>query len=653
MGRTVYAASKCPVRIVLDVVLLLSCSLSLVGCALTSKGSSPAANPSISITPSLVSFGDVRVKTQTSETIKLSNTSTTDLVISQATISGTGFSISGLTVPMTLPAGMSINFAVFFKPTTTGTSSATISITSNASSSPVTVNLTGAGVIASNPSISVTPTAVSFGNQTVKTLASQTVTLSNTGSADLAISQASVTGAGYSMSGLNAPMTVAAGASANFTVSFQPIATGVASGSISIVSDASPSPLTVSLTGTGVAAATPAINVTPGAVSFGNQTVKTSASQSVTVSNTGTAALSISQASVSGTGYSMAGLAAPVTVAAGASTSFTVTFQPAAAGAASGSVTITSNSSNSPSLSIPLSGTGVAATAPVISVSPSAVAFGNQTVKTSTSQTVMLSNTGTAALSISQASASGAGFSMTGLAAPVTVAAGASTSFTVTFQPAAAGAATGNVTITSNASNSPSLSIPLSGTGVASILTLSASPSSVAFGSVTVATAATQNVQLTNTGNAEVDITTVSTSGTGFSVTGGSNTILNPNQSVTVTVSFTPQTAAQLSGNLAVSSNAAALNVPLSGTGVAAPNHSVSLAWDASPSTDVVSYNLYRSTSSTGTFTKVGSTTTTTLVFTDTMVQGGQTYFYEVTSVGSGGLESAVDGPIQVAVPSP
>jgi Abnormal spindle-like microcephaly-assoc'd, ASPM-SPD-2-Hydin len=248
---------------------------------------------------------------------------------------------------------------------------------------------------------------------------------------------------------------------------------------------------------------------------------------------------------------------------------------------------------------------------------------------------------------------SGTGFSMAGLAAPVTVAAGASTSFTVTFQPAAAGAATGNITIASNASNSPSLSIPLSGTGVATILTLSPSPSSVAFGSVTVATTATQNVQLTNTGNAAVDITTVSTTGTGFSVSGGSNTILNPNQSVTVSVSFTPQTAAQLSGNLSVSSNAPALNVPLSGTGVAAPSHSVSLAWDASPSNDVVSYNLYRSSSPTGPFTKVGSTTSTVLAFTDTTVKGGQTYFYEVTSVDSTNLESAVEGPVQVAVPSP
>ena len=70
------------------------------------------------------------------------------------------------------------------------------------------------------------------------------------------------------MTGLTAPVTVAAGASTSFTVSFQPTATGAAAGSVSIASNASPSPLTVSLTGTGVAASTPAISVTPGAVSL-------------------------------------------------------------------------------------------------------------------------------------------------------------------------------------------------------------------------------------------------------------------------------------------------------------------------------------------------------------------------------------------------
>ena len=652
MGRTVNAASRRPAHyIVLDVVACIAYIFSLAGCAVTGKGSSPATNSSISVTPSLVSFGSVKIKTQASQTLRLSNPGTKDLMISQATISGEGFSLSGLTAPLTVTAGTSINFTVIFQPMKTGSASASISISNNATSTPLTVSLTGTGVSESAPAISVAPSAVSFGNLTVKSSATQTVKISNTGSADLSISQATLSGTGYSMSGLSAPVTVAAGASKSFTVTFQPTATGVASGSISIMSNASPSPLTVSLMGTGVTASTPAITVTPGTVSFGNQTVKTAASQTVTVSNTGTAALSISQASVSGTGYSMSGLSAPVTVAAGASKSFTVTFQPTATGGSAGSVAITSNASPSP-LTVSLAGTGVAASAPAINVTPSSVAFGNLTIRTSASQTMKLSNTGTADLAISQASVSGAGYSMSGLAAPVTVTAGASISFTVAFQPAATGAATGSVSIGSNAANSP-LSIPLSGTGVASILTLSASPSTMAFGNVTVDTTATQTDQVTNTGNAPVSITTVSATGTGFSVSGGSNTTLAPNQSVTVTVSFNPQAAGSASGTLSIASNAPTLNVALSGTGTAPVQHSVSLAWDPSPSTNIVSYVMYRRTGASGSFTKVGSTSNTVTTFTDTTVQGNQTYFYQVTCVDSNNAESSVDGPVTATTPGP
>ncbi len=320
MGRTVYAASRRPGRrIILDVVACIACSLSLVSCAVTSKGSSTATNSSLSVTPSLVSFGNVKIKTQTSQTLRLSNTGTTDLAISQATLSGTGFSMSGLTAPLTMAAGTSMNFTVSFQPTTAGAASGSLSISSNASSTPLTVSLTGTGVATSTPAISITPTAVGFGNLTVKTSASQTVKLSNMGTADLAISQATLSGTGFSMSGLTAPLTVAAGASMNFTVSFQPTTSGGDSGFIWLSRIVIITAVTVSLTGTGITTSTPAISLTPSAISFGTLTVKTSASQTVKLSNTGTAALSISQATLAGTGFGVTGLSAPVTVAAGTS----------------------------------------------------------------------------------------------------------------------------------------------------------------------------------------------------------------------------------------------------------------------------------------------------------------------------------------------
>ena len=157
MGQTVNAASKSPTHIVLGVIACFASICSLASCALTAKGTSPEANPSISVTPSLVSFGDVKVKTQTSQTLRLSNPGSKDLVVSQATISGEGFSVSGLTAPLTVPTGTSMNFTVIFKPMTTGNASASISITSNATTAPLTITLTGNGTVESTPTLNVTP----------------------------------------------------------------------------------------------------------------------------------------------------------------------------------------------------------------------------------------------------------------------------------------------------------------------------------------------------------------------------------------------------------------------------------------------------------------------------------------------------------------
>jgi len=77
--------------------------------------------------------------------------------------------------------------------------------------------------------------------------------------------------------------------------------------------------------------------------------------------------------------------------------------------------------------------------------------------------------------------------------------------------------------------------------------------------------------------------------------------------------------------------------------------HSVDLAWNPPSATSVTiaGYNLYRAISSIGPFGKLnGSTPLTSTSFTDASVQGGTTYYYKVTSVGSNGAESSPDGPV-------
>ena len=513
--------------------------------------------------PTSLSFGSVIVGSHQALSETVTNTGGSSVTISQVGISGTGFSLSGITAPVTLTAGQSATFSATFTPTSAGTPSGTITITSNASNPSLTIALSGTGVapgaLGSNPS------SLSFGSVIVGNNHPLSETLTNTGASSVTISQVGISGTGFSLSGITTPTTLTAGQSTTFTVTFAPQSAGSASGNVTVTSSASNPSLTIPLSGTAV---TPgALGSNPTSLSFGNVTVGSNHSLSETITNTGGSSVTISQVGISGTGFSLSGITAPVTLTAGQSASFNVTFTPASAGSVSGSVTITSNASN-PSLTIALSGMGVAPG--VLGSNPTNLALGNVTVGSNKSLSETVTNTGGSSVTISQVGISGTGFSLSGITTPVTLRAGQSASFSVTFTPQTAASASGSVTVTSNASN-PTLTIPLSGTGVAPG-TLGSNPTSLSFGSVTVGSNKSLSETITNTGGASVTISQIGISGTGFTLSGVTAPVtLTAGQSASFTVTFTPQTAASASGNVTVTSNASnpTLTIPLSGTGVA------------------------------------------------------------------------------------
>jgi hypothetical protein len=142
---------------------------------------------------------------------------------------------------------------VAFLPTVIGSASGNISIVSNAPTSPTSVGLSGTG-IAAILTLGISPTSLSFGNVTTGTSsATQNVTITNTGNSNVAISQINLIGAGYTMTGGGAPVTLSPSQTITLVVQFSPTTAGAVSGSITIVSNATGSPATVSLSGTGVA----------------------------------------------------------------------------------------------------------------------------------------------------------------------------------------------------------------------------------------------------------------------------------------------------------------------------------------------------------------------------------------------------------------
>jgi hypothetical protein len=90
------------------------------------------------------------------------------------------------------------------------------------------------------------------------------------------------------------------------------------------------------------------------------------------------------------------------------------------------------------------------------------------------------------------------------------------------------------------------------------------------------------------------------------------------------------------------------------GTGTGAQGsskHSVSIAWDPSPSTDVAYYNVYRGTVSGGPYSLLGTDITAT-AYTDSTVQSGATYFYVTTAVDVNREESIYSNEFPAVIPS-
>jgi hypothetical protein len=502
------------------------------------------------------------VGNKSSKSGTLTNTGGTAVTVSQANVSGAGFSVSGLSLPVTLAVNQSVTFTASFAPTTAATASATLAIVSDATGSPLNLALSGTGLAAG--SLAANPSSASFDNVTVGNSKTVSVTVTNTGGVAVTVSSAAASGSGFSFTGPTLPLTLNAGQSTAFSAIFAPTAAGAASGTLTVNSNASNTALSVPLTGTGLAQGQ--LSPNPSSFSFGNVQVGSSKSLSGTLTNSGGTALTISAASASGSGFSLSGLTVPVTLNAGQSTSFTVLFAPTASGAASGSISTTSNGAN-PKLSIPLSGTGV--TPGTLAANPSSLAFGNIQVGTSSSKSETLTNAGGTALTISGASVSGGGFSLSGLTVPVTLNAGQSTSFTVRFAPTASGAASGNVSVTANASDS-NLTIAVTGTGITPGQ-VSPNPSSFSFGSVQTGNSKSLSGTLTNSGGTSLTISAAAASGSGFSLSGLSVPVtLNAGQSASFSVLFAPTASGAASGSISITSNGANpnLSIPLSGTGV-------------------------------------------------------------------------------------
>ncbi|GAC1626832.1 MAG: hypothetical protein PVS2B2_03220 [Candidatus Acidiferrum sp.] len=304
-----------------------------------------------------LAFGNVLVDKSAYHSLTLTNSGNSAVRISQISTPGTAYKASGLLLPFTLAAGQHVGLGITFTPTTTGSFTGYIEVFSNATNSPAKIYVFGTGV---QPKIAVVPSSINFGSVPLGVTNTQTLTVSNPGSATLSVSQVSAKGSGYSVSGLTLPLNIAPKSSAAFTVRFSPAIVGATNGSLSLISNALGSLTSVALSGNGVLA-TLHLSANPTSLGFGTLNLGSNATKTVTLSNTGNSKVSVSGIKVSGAGFSVSVVAVPFTLGAGQSAGFTVEFAPTIAANSTGSISVSSTASNSPD-TISLAGSGVQST---------------------------------------------------------------------------------------------------------------------------------------------------------------------------------------------------------------------------------------------------------------------------------------------------
>ncbi|MFQ5589170.1 MAG: choice-of-anchor D domain-containing protein, partial [Nitrospiria bacterium] len=442
-------------------------------------------------------FGDVTVGASANKTVTITNDGNADLNLGAIAVGNpvaAPFSILNDTCSSTTlaPAG-NCNLTVRFSPAVPGAFSDSFDIPSNdPDENPVTVSVSGTGVSGPEPDITFTPLNHGFGNVTLGDSATQTITVKNDGDADLVLATVTLVNTSSPFSMQNdtcSGQILAPAASCVFDIRFAPIAVGAFNGSFGIPSnDPDENPVTVEVSGTGVAVPVPDIavsdSVAPGndlQVPFGGATVGGTSDQTVTVTNDGKAPLNLNTVAFAD------GLVVPFSilndtcsgtslVSAGNCT-LTVRFSPTVVGAFNDTFDIPSNDPDEDPVIVSVSGTGLTPPAPDITVTDSVVPvndlqvpFGSTTVGTNSDKTVTVTNDGNASLNLGAIAASNpvaAPFSiLNDNCSGITLAPAGNCSLTVKFSPLATGLFNDSFDIPSNDPDTNSVTVNVSGTGV-------------------------------------------------------------------------------------------------------------------------------------------------------------------------------------------
>jgi hypothetical protein len=210
-----------------------------------------AKPPAISVSPTSLEFGSVKIGKKITKTLKITNNSPRNLMITLSGLEGTDFSIQGSS-SVTIKAKKSYSLKVLCMPTLGGIKTALLEIqSSDPDTAPLEVSLT-ATLPATTPDISVAQTSIEFGSVKVGKKVTKTLKITNNGSGDLVITLSGLEGTDFSIQG-SSSVTIKAKKSYSLKVLFTPKSAGLETATLRVSSNDPDTPtLEISLSGTGL-----------------------------------------------------------------------------------------------------------------------------------------------------------------------------------------------------------------------------------------------------------------------------------------------------------------------------------------------------------------------------------------------------------------
>ncbi len=259
------------------------------------------AVPVFQLSTNAIDFGQVQVSSSREDTLTIFNPGSATLSIASVSLSGANADEFTLISPASfvIPQDDSAEVIVRFNPTSIGTKVATLTFAHNASGSPSTVSLFGNAVTQPVPSIQLSTTSLVFNAVLVGSAKVDTLRLSNPGTANLEVTGITISGAqAAEFSVLSATsFSVAPNQSAETWIRFNPTSSGDKTASLAISHNASGSPSTVALTGTGV---TRAIAVQPDSLAFSATNLGEFSDKTLTIFNAGAIEVAVHRIALTG-----------------------------------------------------------------------------------------------------------------------------------------------------------------------------------------------------------------------------------------------------------------------------------------------------------------------------------------------------------------